>query len=167
MAHVVSKDTLTESALAGLARGLIGDSRVPRVHRELLPSLPFLDFGAIIGSGSTYSLESQVYLRADGTQAFLAPLSEERAPVSSLQHRLTRLSEVSILLQLAGPEGTVYVISVSGTKFYDQGDLDYIEFGMTNVATYQVLDIFINGNRLVYRAYDIDGNKRDTPAGSH
>ncbi|NUM56727.1 MAG: metallophosphoesterase family protein [Candidatus Hydrogenedentes bacterium] len=58
-------------------------------------------------------------------------------------------------------EGTVYVISVSGTKFYDQGDLDYIEFGMTNVATYQVLDIYIDGDRLVYRAYDIDGAKRD------
>ncbi|MCL4694253.1 MAG: fibronectin type III domain-containing protein [Candidatus Hydrogenedentes bacterium] len=58
-------------------------------------------------------------------------------------------------------EGTVYVLSVSGTKFYDQGDLDYIEFGMTNVATYQVLDIQISGDRLVYRAYDIDGSKRD------
>lgn len=58
-------------------------------------------------------------------------------------------------------EGTVYVISVSGTKFYEQGDLEYIEHGMTNVATYQVLDIQINGNRLVYRAYDVDGNKRD------
>lgn len=58
-------------------------------------------------------------------------------------------------------EGTIYVLSVSGTKFYDQADLDYIEFGMTNVATYQVLDIQISGNRLVYRAYDIDGNKRD------
>jgi len=58
-------------------------------------------------------------------------------------------------------EGTVYVLSVSGTKFYDQGDLPYIEVGMTNVATYQVLDIQIDGNRLVYRAYDVDGNKRD------
>jgi hypothetical protein len=58
-------------------------------------------------------------------------------------------------------EGTIYVLSVSGTKFYEQGDLDYIEYGMTNVATYQVLDIQISGNRLVYRAYDIDGNKRD------
>ncbi|MBM3289000.1 MAG: metallophosphoesterase family protein [Candidatus Hydrogenedentes bacterium] len=64
--------------------------------------------------------------------------------------------------RVASPaEGTVYVISVSGTKFYDQGDLDYIEYGMTNVATYQVLDIQISGDRLVYRAYDIDGNKRD------
>jgi hypothetical protein len=58
-------------------------------------------------------------------------------------------------------EGTTYVISVSGTKMYSQGQHDYTEFGMTNVATYQVLDIQISGNRLVYRAYDIDGKLRD------
>ena len=32
---------------------------------------------------------------------------------------------------------------------------------MTNVSTYQALDIQISGNRLVYRAYDIDGKLRD------
>jgi hypothetical protein len=32
---------------------------------------------------------------------------------------------------------------------------------MTNVSTYQVLDLQISGNRLVYRAYDIDGRIRD------
>ena len=58
-------------------------------------------------------------------------------------------------------EGTVYVVSVSGTKMYEQDKRDYTEFGMTNVATYQVLDIQISGNRLVYRAYDIDGKLRD------
>jgi len=58
-------------------------------------------------------------------------------------------------------EGTIYIVSVSGTKFYKQGEYDYIEFGMTNVATYQVLDITIEENRLVYKAYDIDGNIRD------
>lgn len=58
-------------------------------------------------------------------------------------------------------EGTVYIISVSGTKHYAQGKHDYTEFGMTNVSTYQVLDIQISGNRLVYRAYDIDGKLRD------
>jgi hypothetical protein len=55
----------------------------------------------------------------------------------------------------------VYLISVSGTKHYPQGQHDYTEFGMTNVSTYQVLDIQISGNRLVYRAYDIDGKLRD------
>ena len=32
---------------------------------------------------------------------------------------------------------------------------------MTNTATYQVLDIQISGDRLVYRAYDTDGNLKD------
>lgn len=58
-------------------------------------------------------------------------------------------------------EGTIYIVSVSGTKHYDQGDFDYTEFGMTNVSTYQVLDIRIEGSRLHYRAYDIDGKVRD------
>ena len=58
-------------------------------------------------------------------------------------------------------DGTVYVVSVSGTKMYEQDGRDYMEFGMTNTPTYQVLDIQISGDRLVYRAYDIDGEKRD------
>ena len=58
-------------------------------------------------------------------------------------------------------EGTIYIVSVSGTKMYDQDQRDYTEFGMTNVSTYQVLDIQIEGDRLVYRAYDIDGKLRD------
>ena len=57
--------------------------------------------------------------------------------------------------------GTVYVVSVSGTKMYAQSQHDYTEFGMTNIATFQVLDLQISGNRLVYRAYDIDGKLRD------
>jgi hypothetical protein len=58
-------------------------------------------------------------------------------------------------------EGTVYIVSVSGTKFYEQDPREYIEFGMTNVSTFQVLDIQISGNRLVYRSYDADGKLRD------
>lgn len=58
-------------------------------------------------------------------------------------------------------EGTVYIVSVSGSKFYEQDKRDYTEFGMTNVATYQVLDIQVSGDRLVYRAYDADGKLRD------
>lgn len=58
-------------------------------------------------------------------------------------------------------EGTVYIVSVSGTKFYEQDPRDYTEFGMTNVATYQVLDIRIDGNKLTYKAYDMDGEVRD------
>ena len=58
-------------------------------------------------------------------------------------------------------EGTVRGISVSGTKMSSPGMPDYTGFGMTNVATYQVLDIQISGNRLGYRAYDLDGKLRD------
>jgi acid phosphatase type 7 len=58
-------------------------------------------------------------------------------------------------------EGTVYVVSVSGIKFYEQGEFDYTEFAMTNTPTYQVLDIQVQGDRLLYRAYDLDGNLRD------
>jgi len=58
-------------------------------------------------------------------------------------------------------EGTIYIVSVSGTKHYDQGDFDYTEFGMTNVATYQVLDLRIDGNKLTYKAFDIEGKLRD------
>lgn len=59
-------------------------------------------------------------------------------------------------------EGTIYIVSVSGTKYYEQGQFDYTEFGMTNVSTYQVLDIRIDGNRLEYGAYDVKGEMRDT-----
>ena len=58
-------------------------------------------------------------------------------------------------------EGTIYVLSVSGTKHYDQRQNDYAEVGFTKLSTYQVLDIQVDGNRLVYRAYDFDGKVRD------
>lgn len=58
-------------------------------------------------------------------------------------------------------EGTVYIISVSGTKAYPQFPRDYTEVGLTNVPTFQALDIQAGANRLVYRAYDTDGKPRD------
>ncbi len=58
-------------------------------------------------------------------------------------------------------DGTVYIISVSGTKHYEQAKHDYTEVGLTKLSTYQVLDIQIAGNRLVYRAHDVDGKVRD------
>ncbi len=77
-------------------------------------------------------------------------------------HAYLRTYPLKASQRLACPkDGTVYIISVSGTKMYKQEKHDYTEFGMTNVATYQVLDIQISGNRLVYRAYDVDGKLRD------
>ncbi len=57
--------------------------------------------------------------------------------------------------------GTVYLVSVAGTKMYDQGDHEYIEVGLANTQTWQILDIQLDGNRLVYHAYDIDGKRVD------
>ena len=58
-------------------------------------------------------------------------------------------------------DGTIYIISYSGTKGYDQAKHHYAEIGITNIPTYQVLDLQISGDRLVYQAYDIDGKLRD------
>lgn len=65
-------------------------------------------------------------------------------------------------IQESPGDGTVYVVSVSGVKMYDQAQRYYTEFGMTNTSTYQVLDIQIVGDRMLYRAYDADGNLRDS-----
>ncbi len=58
-------------------------------------------------------------------------------------------------------DGTIYIISVSGTKHYEQAAHDYTEIGLAKLSTYQVLDIQIDGNRLVYRAHDVDGKVHD------
>jgi acid phosphatase type 7 len=58
-------------------------------------------------------------------------------------------------------EGTIYIVSNSGTKMYGQDDRFYTEVGFTNVSTFQVLDITIDGDRLEYRTYDHDGELRD------
>jgi len=58
-------------------------------------------------------------------------------------------------------EGTTYVVSVSGTKFYSQAKRPETVVGFTNVATWQVLDLRVEGDRLTYRAYDRRGQVRD------
>jgi acid phosphatase type 7 len=58
-------------------------------------------------------------------------------------------------------EGTVYVVSVSGEKFYEQNPRDYTQKGMTNLATYQTIDIQVKEKRLTYRSFDRDGREVD------
>lgn len=58
-------------------------------------------------------------------------------------------------------EGTYYVVSVSGTKFYEQEEHDYAEVAFTDTMTYQIIDIDTNPDRLTYRAYDAEGTQRD------
>jgi hypothetical protein len=57
--------------------------------------------------------------------------------------------------------GTYYVVSVSGTKFYPQADHDYSAVAFKEVATYQVIRVTVEQDRLHYRAFDKDGAVRD------
>lgn len=59
----------------------------------------------------------------------------------------------------ASAEGTTYVVSVSGEKFCEQDPRGYAEAALTNVATYQTIDV--DADRLVYRAWDLQGRERD------
>ncbi len=59
-------------------------------------------------------------------------------------------------------EGTVYIVSVSGTKYYEVGQFDYAEKIIGHLSTYQVIDIQTSPeNKLTYRAFDIEGTVRD------
>lgn len=59
-------------------------------------------------------------------------------------------------------EGTYYVVSVSGSKFYEQESHDYAEVSFTKTDTFQTIDIQSNGkNACTYRAYDAEGKIRD------
>ena len=61
-----------------------------------------------------------------------------------------------------GARAVLELIKAEGADLVlHQGDFDYTEFGMTNVSTYQVLDISIEGKKLTYKAYDIKGDVRD------
>lgn len=62
-------------------------------------------------------------------------------------------------------EGTIYLISVAGTKMYEQAQRDYMQVAFTDTATYAVIDVLPAtekaGDKLVYRAWDLEGNLRD------
>ena len=60
-----------------------------------------------------------------------------------------------------GDPGTTYVVSVSGTKFYDQRDRAETAVGITHLSTYQTIDIQIPEGRLLYRAWDSNGRVVD------
>jgi hypothetical protein len=55
--------------------------------------------------------------------------------------------------------GTIYLLAVSGTKYYDQDPNENFEVGYENLSTYQILRI--DGGTLRYEAYDIDNKLVD------
>jgi hypothetical protein len=64
--------------------------------------------------------------------------------------------------RVASPrDGTVYVVSVSGDKYYDQDPRDHTEVGFTHVSTYQTIDISAHHNQLSYRSWDESGREVD------
>jgi hypothetical protein len=58
-------------------------------------------------------------------------------------------------------EGTTYVVSVSGDKYYDQDPRDYSEAAFTRVSTYQTIDITSETGRLLYRSWNASGAEVD------
>lgn len=55
--------------------------------------------------------------------------------------------------------GTVYVVSVSGSKMYKQDADPWWDKGLVNTQLWQTISV--NGNRLTYRAYDASGAVAD------
>jgi len=59
-------------------------------------------------------------------------------------------------------DGTIYVVSVAGDKFYEAGDFDYAAVAFEDTPTWQVVNIETGStDTLTYQAYDLDGNLRD------
>lgn len=93
------------------------------------------------------------------------PIFERHGVDLALQghdHAYLRTHPLQAGKPVANPaEGTTYVVSVSGTKMYDQAKRPETVVGFTQVATWQVLDLELTGDRLTYRAYDAKGQLRD------
>jgi hypothetical protein len=58
-------------------------------------------------------------------------------------------------------QGTTYVVSVSGTKYYGRRLRTETAVGFTERSTYQTIEIEVPADRLVYRAWDGEGRELD------
>ena len=58
-------------------------------------------------------------------------------------------------------EGTIYVIAVSGDKYVEQTERDYVATGLAGVSTYQTIEIDPRADRLNYRAWTEEGRVVD------
>jgi hypothetical protein len=77
-------------------------------------------------------------------------------------HAYMRTYPMHSSVPVATPDqGTVYVVSVAGDKFYDQAPRDYIEVGLTGIPTYQTIEIDNVENCMTYRAWSDRGEVVD------
>ena len=58
-----------------------------------------------------------------------------------------------------GESGTVYIVSVSGTKFSPSTRRDYAAKYLAETSTYEVINVLARERRLVYRSFDARGRK--------
>ncbi len=57
--------------------------------------------------------------------------------------------------------GIYYVVSSAGEKFYEVDDHDYIELSVEERQMFQIIDVMRDDDRMIYRAYDVDGIEHD------
>ena len=109
-AQVVSERDLHPAAAAALARGLLGDAQVPAVCREIANHLAFADLARWFGVPLQHALQAQTFLDVHGQPAFgtgRADTSNLEPPTaeSPLAEQLSYLSQLTLLVELAGPTG--------------------------------------------------------------
>ena len=115
------------------------------LHHPIYPSHPWRDLPACASdscpsSTSTTSISS--------SRATTTPTREPTLSVPTLAHH-------------APAGGTIYLMAVSGDKFVEHTDRDYVEVGRSGVSTYQTFEIDPRSNRLTYRAWTEDGTVID------
>ncbi|MBM7070360.1 metallophosphoesterase family protein [Actibacterium sp. 188UL27-1] len=57
--------------------------------------------------------------------------------------------------------GIYYVVSSAGEKFYEIDSHDYIELSVEERQMFQIIDVMRDDDRMIYRAYDVDGVEHD------
>ncbi|MFQ6548297.1 metallophosphoesterase [Aestuariibius sp. 2305UL40-4] len=57
--------------------------------------------------------------------------------------------------------GIYYVVSSAGEKFYEIDSHDYIERSVEKRQMFQIIDVMRDDDRMIYRAYDVDGIEHD------
>ncbi|NSX55391.1 purple acid phosphatase family protein [Parasulfitobacter algicola] len=57
--------------------------------------------------------------------------------------------------------GIYYVVSSAGEKFYEIDSHDYIELSVKERQMFQIIDVMRDDDRMIYRAYDVDGIEHD------